>query len=84
MVWGETARFSSPHQVEQTLDAEYYWLSRFLRHALQKRRAQGVVVRAGDTNHEELKAVALIEREEMQQVRSGGSRGPGAVLLQKL
>ncbi len=58
-------------QVEQTLDAEYYWLFNFIRLRFQKRLQTGRC-EATSREYDDLKAVALIEREEQQQV--GGTR----------
>ena len=53
--------------MEQTLDAEYYWLFTYMRRQLQKRTQRGKA-KPTDSDYDDLKAIALIEREEQQQV----------------
>ena len=53
--------------MEQTLDAEYYWLLTYMRWQLQKRTQSGKT-KPNDSDYDDLKAVALIEREEQLQV----------------
>ena len=54
--------------MEQTLDAEYYWLFSVTRWQFQK-RVQRNKAEPTDSDYDELKAIAMIESEEQQQVR---------------
>ena len=53
--------------MEQTLDAEYYWLFSVTRWQFQK-RVQRNKAEPTDSNYDELKAIAMRESEEQQQV----------------